>query len=104
MFAQQALFEQGLKAHATERTIVVSHHLPTSRSSPAEFAGSPNDHFFVCPLDDDILALRPRLWLHGHTHEPCDHVLEATRIVCNPRGYPDEIRTRPPFEPLELVV
>lgn len=32
----------------------------------------------------------PELWIHGHTHVPCDYELLDTRIVCNPRGYPGE--------------
>jgi hypothetical protein len=38
---------------------------------------------------DDFIAYRPqiRLWTHGHTHEPFDYEIGATRIVCNPRGY-----------------
>jgi len=27
---------------------------------------------------------------HGHTHVACDYVVGATRVVCNPRGYPGE--------------
>ena len=27
------------------------------------------------------------LWVHGHTHDAHDYVLNDTRIVCNPRGY-----------------
>jgi predicted phosphodiesterase len=93
-FAQQALFEERVKAHASASTIVISHHLPTKRSSPLRFHGSPIDHFFLCEMDEVIRTNRPRLWLHGHTHDPCDFVTEHTRVVCNPRGYPDEIRER----------
>jgi len=27
------------------------------------------------------------LWIHGHTHDSFDYVVNGTRVVCNPRGY-----------------
>ena len=34
-------------------------------------------------LDGD----RVSLWIHGHTHNTFDYVMNGTRVVCNPRGY-----------------
>jgi hypothetical protein len=40
---------------------------------------------------DDLLA-HAQLWIHGHTHDSTDYVIQTgqttTRVVCNPRGYP----------------
>ena len=38
---------------------------------------------------DDYIAYRPqiKLWMHGHTHDDFDYMIDQTRIVCNPRGY-----------------
>lgn len=33
---------------------------------------------------------RPALWIHGHTHDAFDYELYGTKVVCNPRGYPEE--------------
>jgi hypothetical protein len=30
------------------------------------------------------------LWIHGHLHRADDYVIGSTRVLCNPRGYPDE--------------
>jgi len=39
----------------------------------------------------DALADRgPALWVHGHSHAPADCRIRATRVVCNPLGYPRE--------------
>lgn len=32
---------------------------------------------------------RSALWIYGHTHESVDFNIGGTRIVSNPRGYPD---------------
>ena len=42
-----------------------------------------------------------RLWIHGHTHAPCNYTVGETQVICNPRGYPGESGNG--FD-LELVV
>ncbi len=79
--------------------IVITHHLPHPMSTPLQFRGSKADHFFMTNLTGPILDLKPKLWVHGHTHDACDYVVGETRIVCNPRGYPFEWRVRAPYKP-----
>jgi Icc-related predicted phosphoesterase len=104
-FYQQRLFQEGLRERKDlSDVIVVSHHLPSSKSTPAQYGYSLMNHFFVCNMTKDIEELKPKLWLHGHTHDPCDYDLGQTRVVCNPRGYPWEYRNRRPYEPLLIEV
>lgn len=45
-----------------------------------------------------------RLWIHGHTHDSFDYLLNGTRVVCNPRGYvKDGVNENPRFDP-ELMI
>lgn len=74
----------------TEHTVVITHHLPSDLSTPAMFKGSLWNHFFVCDQTDLIEKRKPKLWLHGHTHDAFDYVLHDTRVVCNPFGNPHE--------------
>lgn len=90
-----------LQAEVRERDIVITHHLPSALSVPVEYRDSPLNCFFVSDETALIAERRPALWIHGHTHGPCDYYLGATRIVCNPRGYPSERNTG--FNP-QLVV
>jgi Icc-related predicted phosphoesterase len=71
-------------------TVVVTHHLPAAPSVSPRFHDVPSNPAFVSRLEDIIERYRPALWVHGHTHEPCDYELFGTRVVCNPRGYPRE--------------
>ena len=71
-------------------TVVVTHHLPAALSVAEQFANDPLNPAFASRLEDLIEEHRPDLWIHGHTHVPCDYTLFDTRIVCNPRGYPGE--------------
>ncbi|MFG1395252.1 metallophosphoesterase [Xanthobacter agilis] len=71
-------------------TVVVTHHAPTPRSIGSRFAGDPLNPSFASDLSGLILRRQPALWIHGHVHEHCDYQVAATRVVCNPRGYPSE--------------
>lgn len=74
------------------KTVVVSHHAPSmqsidlTREKPgshlaASYANAWESLFFGEGLD---------LWIHGHTHRAVDYTVMGTRVVSNPRGYPDE--------------
>jgi Icc-related predicted phosphoesterase len=56
------------------------------------YANDPLNPAFASSLEDLIEKYQPELWIHGHTHVPCDYELFGTRVVCNPRGYPWEAR------------
>jgi len=71
-------------------TVVITHHLPAARSTAGPYAASPLNPAFASRLEPLIERYSPVLWIHGHTHVPCDYRLGATRVVCNPRGYPRE--------------
>ena len=71
------------------KSVVVTHHMPSPKSIPSRFAGSPLTPAFVSNLDELIEGNQLALWIHGHTHDPFDYELHDTRVVCNPRGYCD---------------
>ncbi|HUF74458.1 MAG TPA: metallophosphoesterase [Gammaproteobacteria bacterium] len=71
-------------------TVVITHHLPASRSIAKRYANDPLNPAFASSLEGLIEEHQPTLWVHGHTHQPFDYELFGTRVVCNPRGYPGE--------------
>jgi hypothetical protein len=42
---------------------------------------------------------RPKLWIHGHSHDCCDYALGQARVVANPLGYPNEVQSLEAFAP-----
>lgn len=76
--------------------VIVSHHLPDQRCVSLRYAGSPLNAFFVA--DMDVKACGAELWLHGHTHEQVDQVIDGVRVVANPFGYPSEPRQQAAFQ------
>jgi predicted phosphodiesterase len=67
-------------------TVVVTHHLPHRRSIHPKYEGSGLNPSFASDLAD-LMGPSVSLWIHGHTHESFDYVVNGTRVVCNPRGY-----------------
>jgi len=71
-------------------TVVVTHHLPASKSVAKRYANDPLNPAFASRLEGVIEKRRPELWIHGHTHMPCDYERFDSRVDCSPRGYPGE--------------
>ncbi|MFT4583006.1 MAG: putative phosphodiesterase [Gammaproteobacteria bacterium] len=68
------------------KTVVVSHHAPTARSWPG--TGNRNYLSTYCNrLDDFLERYSIDAWFHGHLHNVVDYEQNATRVLCNPRGY-----------------
>lgn len=82
--------ESFLAVQAPRSDVVVTHHLPSNRSVAPEFAGSPLNRFFVADVEETVRRWGAALWVHGHSHVPCDWLCGSTRVLCNPHGYPGE--------------
>lgn len=68
------------------KTVIVTHHAPHPSSIPARFS---SDLLSTCYASDlTRLMGKAVLWIHGHMHHSVDYVVNGTRIVANPRGYP----------------
>jgi hypothetical protein len=91
-------------------TVVVTHHAPSPRSLHP--AVGDMDWLYASNLEalmDGDTA--PALWIHGHIHRNVDYVVGATRVLANPRGYPNEPqliaehgpRENPDFDPALVV-
>jgi len=76
-----------LNWHVNEDAVVITHHMPTIKSTPIRFLTDPLNMFFVCDMEKLIKKRKPKLWVHGHTHDSFNYLLEKTHIVCNPLGY-----------------
>lgn len=83
------------------RVVVVTHHAPSALSLPAEQRSEATSVAYASELDSFVAASGAALWIHGHVHVPCDYVIGQTRVLANPRGYPDE--AHPGFRPALIV-
>ncbi len=70
-------------------TVVVTHHAPAKESIAARYSSDILSAAFASDLSH---LLGPAdLWIHGHVHDSFDYVLSSTRVICNPRGYPQYV-------------
>jgi hypothetical protein len=93
-----------LRERVSPGDVVVTHHGPSFRSVPEEFQKSAVNCFFTTDLEELIHALKPTLWVHGHTHSPLDYWVGATRIYANPLGYRGEGSNPDFWERVEIEV
>ena len=87
---QQSIKYIASRAKAATNPFVVTHHLPHPDSVPAQYK---NDYHMNGGYQSDLthlLSPHIKYWVHGHTHDPCDYVINGTNIIANPKGYPKE--------------
>jgi Icc-related predicted phosphoesterase len=68
----------------------VTHHAPSVRSLPERRQAELISCAYASRLDEFILIHQPQLWIHGHIHHNNDYWIGKTRILANPRAYPDD--------------
>lgn len=86
--------------HRSKKVVVVTHQAPSFKSVPEVFSKDILSAAFASHLDDLVEQSGAILWVHGHSHTPCDYTIGKTRVIANPLGYPDE---NPYFKP-DLVI
>ncbi len=86
-------------------TVVITHHAPSRKSVHPRFAGSLLSACFVSDAERLLGGDRVQLWIHGHTHDTFDYVVNGTRVLCNPRGYAkDGVNENLLFDPNLMAV
>jgi len=71
-------------------TVVVTHHAPLIRTRPRQPVLRALGGAFASDLTDLMGGERAAAWIYGHTHRAADEDVDGTRVVSNPRGYPDQ--------------
>ncbi len=107
VFQQADGFDSMLKHLLHSDAIVVTHHLPSPRSTPPQHLGDKSNCFFVNNKTRLLNTRKPKLWIHGHTHTRCDYLAGKdlqTRIVANPCGYPSERSSFFAYQPMLVEV
>ncbi|OLP08479.1 metallophosphoesterase [Rhodoferax antarcticus] len=86
------------------KTVAITHHAPSPQSIHPRFAGSPFNACIVSDAERLIDGKHAALWIHGHTHDSFDYVVNGTRVVCNPRGYAKNgVNENPQFDPALVI-
>ncbi|NOQ24358.1 MAG: metallophosphoesterase [Bacteroidales bacterium] len=79
---------EALSSCTTEKSVVVSHHLPTFMNYPEKYKGDVLNEAFAVELYDMIQQYQPDFWIYGHTHgNTDDFTIGKTNMVTNQFGY-----------------
>jgi predicted phosphohydrolase len=77
-----------LQYNKLEKTIVVSHHVPTFKKYPKIYKNSTLNEAFAVELFDTIEASNADYWIYGHSHyNTKDFKIGATQMITNQLGY-----------------
>jgi len=72
----------------TNKSIVVSHHVPTFYNYPERYKGDALNEAFASELFDLIEDFGPDYWIYGHTHSNSDDFrIGNTQLLTNQLGY-----------------
>jgi Icc-related predicted phosphoesterase len=88
--AESVLWLRSMFKHYRGRKIVtITHHAPSARSLEPHTAQEDISSAYASHLDELVDSSGAVLWVHGHIHTPADYTIGRTRVLSNPRGYPD---------------
>lgn len=70
--------------------VVITHHASSFRSIHPKYADDTDLNTLYASDMEYLMTDNVKLWIHGHTHNAFDYMVNDTRVVCNPYGYPHE--------------
>jgi Icc-related predicted phosphoesterase len=101
----KAWLEERLAAPFDGDTIVVTHHAPHPHSLRGTTGPGDLPFAYGSDLSELILAHQPKMWVHGHTHQPADYDVGSTRVLNVSLGYPPEVDPeRPVGDPMTGLI
>ena len=81
--------------------VIVTHHAPSIQSVGKRWKTDALTPAFASNLESIIMNSGAKLWIHGHTHTSYDYMIGETRVICNPRGYPQSFNKQ--FDPNMVI-
>jgi Icc-related predicted phosphoesterase len=82
-----AFLEKTLQNNNGMKSVVITHHSPSSITVPECYAGNILNAAYVNSLENMILDYKPVVWAYGHQHNSFDEMLGETRLINNSLGY-----------------
>lgn len=83
--------EEQFKEQKTKKIVIITHHAPSHKSIPQRYKSDSLTPAYASNLEWLIEKSNADVWIHGHIHDQVDYRISSTRVICNPRGYPDEL-------------
>jgi predicted phosphodiesterase len=77
-----------ISKYSNKNIIIISHHLPSYQLISDAYKGSEINSAFASDLDYLMNNDNVKYFCSGHTHYSFDKIINKTRCLVNPRGYP----------------
>ena len=90
--------KEWLRQVCNDKTILITHHLPTQQSVAARYKLHMLNRFYVGDIQDILVNKEVPLAVHGHSHGSIEYTVHKTKVVCNAYGYRHH-ETNPNFNP-----
>jgi predicted phosphodiesterase len=83
-----------LAENKDKKVIVMTHMAPSVKSShPRYGVNNPLNYAYYTSLESIILDNQQiKVWVHGHTHDSHAYIIGETQVICNPRGYANQMQ------------
>lgn len=99
VYTEHVAFRQYLRKMARTpqdgHRVLVMHHAPSYAAVLPRWKNSDINDFFCSNMEQEIMALRPSLVLHGHTHSGLRYDIDGIPVRANPVGRPYEFQEIP---------
>lgn len=83
-----SFLKQAQHHYNTDKTVVVTHHVPTFMNYPAKYKGDILNEAFAVELFDLIEDNGPDFWIYGHSHHNTTNFeIGKTQLLTNQLGY-----------------
>jgi predicted phosphohydrolase len=77
-----------LQEKTVDKTVVVTHHVPTYMNYPEKYKGDTLNEAFAVELFDLIETTQPNCWIYGHHHNNTpDFKIGTTQMLTSQLGY-----------------
>jgi hypothetical protein len=90
VYKRNAASQEFLKNNIKEGDIVFTHHLPSYKCVHQYYITSMINCYWVCEMNDVIIATKPKYWIYAHGHNPMKKIINNTLMINNAFGYPSE--------------
>ncbi len=82
--------KKALSNNTTEKTVIITHHVPTFLKYPEMYKNDPLNEAFAVELFDFIMETKPDYWIFGHHHTNIPNFkIGNTQLCTNQLGYVD---------------
>lgn len=83
-----AFLKTAVKKNKSDKTLIVTHHIPTLMNYPAMYKGDSLNEAFAVELFDFIEKAGADYWLYGHHHANIpEFTVGKTKLITNQLGY-----------------